>query len=39
VFNIKGNDYRLLAVVKFSIKTVYIRDIFTHSQYDKTQLK
>jgi mRNA interferase HigB len=39
VFNIKGNDYRLVAVVKFSIKTVYIRHILTHSQYDKTELK
>lgn len=39
VFNIKGNDYRLVVVVKFSIKTVYIRHIFTHLQYDKTRLK
>ncbi len=39
VFNIKGNDYRLTAVIKFSIQTVYIRNISTHSQYDKTRLK
>lgn len=35
VFNIKGNDYRLVAVVKFKIKMVYIRYIGTHSDYDK----
>ncbi|MEG0519424.1 MAG: type II toxin-antitoxin system HigB family toxin [Bacteroidales bacterium] len=32
VFNIKGNDYRLVAIVKF--KMVYIRYIGTHSDYD-----
>jgi len=35
VFNIKGNDYRLVAVIKFKIKMVYIRFIGTHSEYDK----
>lgn len=35
VFNIKGNSYRLVAVVKFTIKTVFIRFIGTHSEYDK----
>lgn len=35
VFNIRGNDYRLIAVVKFRIKMVYIRFIGTHSEYDK----
>lgn len=35
VFNIKGNDYRLVAVVKFKIKMVYIRYIGTHKDYDK----
>ena len=35
VFNIKGNDYRLIAVVKFKLKMVYIRHICTHAEYDK----
>ena len=35
VFNIKGNDYRLIAVVKFRIKMIYIRRICTHAEYDK----
>jgi mRNA interferase HigB len=35
VFNIKGNSYRLIAIVLFKMKTVYIRSICTHSDYDK----
>ena len=35
VFNIKGNNYRLIAIIKFSIKFVYIRFIGTHAEYDK----
>jgi len=35
VFNIKGNDYRLIAIVIFASKKVYIRFIGTHSEYDK----
>ncbi len=35
VFNIKGNDFRLVAVVKFTIGYVYIRFIGTHKEYDK----
>ncbi len=34
VFNIKGNTYRLIARIIFKIKTVYIRFIGTHKQYD-----
>lgn len=36
VFNIKGNNYRLVAIVIFASKKVYIRYIGTHSDYDKT---
>lgn len=35
VFNIKGNDYRLISIVLFRIKMVYIRFIGTHSEYDR----
>lgn len=34
VFNLKGNDYRLVVVMKFQIKMVYIRFIGTHSEYN-----
>lgn len=39
VFNIKGNEYRLVAVVKFSIGFVYIRFIGTYNDYDKIDCK
>ena len=35
VFNIKGNKYRLVAMIFFDIRTIYIRFIGTHSEYDK----
>ncbi len=35
VFNICGNNYRLIAVIKFTIRTVYIRFIGTHAEYVK----
>ena len=35
VFNIKGNDYRLVVVVKFTIGYIFIRFIGTHSEYNK----
>lgn len=35
VFNIKGNNFRLVVVIKFTIQFVYIRFIGTHKEYDK----
>ncbi|MFA5300386.1 MAG: type II toxin-antitoxin system HigB family toxin [Lutibacter sp.] len=35
VFNIKGNDYRLVAIIIFASSKIYIRFIGTHSEYDK----
>ena len=37
VFNISGNKYRLIAVIHFNRKKVYIREILTHSEYDKNK--
>ncbi len=35
VFNIKGNDYRLVAIISFNAQKTYIRFISTHAAYDK----
>ncbi|MCL5268887.1 MAG: type II toxin-antitoxin system HigB family toxin [Bacteroidetes bacterium] len=35
VFNIKGNDYRLVAAIKYDLGIIYIRFVGTHKQYDK----
>lgn len=35
VFNIKGNDYRLVVLILFTPHTVYIRFIGTHEDYDR----
>lgn len=35
VFNIKGNDYRLVVMIFFDKRTLYIRFIGTHGEYDK----
>ena len=39
VFNIKGNDYRLIAIVIYVSQKVYIRWIGTHAEYDKIDAK
>lgn len=35
VFNIKGNSCRIIAIIKFKIKMVYIRFVGTHNEYDR----
>ncbi len=35
VFNIKGNDYRLIVHVCYDIGIIFIRFVGTHQEYDK----
>lgn len=34
VFNVKGNDFRVIVIVQYTIQTVLIRFVGTHEQYD-----
>lgn len=35
VFNLKGNDYRLVAAVAYRLGWVYVKFVGTHAQYDR----
>ena len=35
VFNIGGNNYRLIASIHFNRHKVYVRHVLTHSEYDR----
>ncbi len=39
VFNVGGNKYRIVAVIHFSTRPVYLRFVGTHKQYDKIDCK
>jgi len=34
VFNIKGNDYRLVVRINYPYRVVYVRFVGTHADYD-----
>lgn len=35
VFNLKGNDYRLIVAIAYKLGIVYIKFIGTHNEYDE----
>lgn len=39
VFNISGNNYRLITLIHFNIRTVYILFVGTHKEYDNVDAK
>ena len=39
VFNIKGNDYRLITAVDYRRKIVFIKWLGTHAAYDKVDVR
>ena len=39
IFNIAGNNHRLISALHFNRKIVYILKILTHAQYDKNHWK
>lgn len=39
VFNIKGNDYRLVVAVHYDRGLMYVRFVGTHRQYDRIDVE
>src|ERR671927_144336 len=35
VFNIKGNDFRLITWINYKSQKIFIRYVLTHAEYDK----
>ena len=35
VFNIKGNDFRLITAIHYNTGKVFVRDFLTHAEYSK----
>ncbi len=35
IFNIKGNTYRLITIIHYRYKRVYVREFFTHAEYER----
>jgi mRNA interferase HigB len=34
VFNIRGNNYRLIVKVNYKTQTIFVRSVMTHEEYD-----
>lgn len=39
IFNIGGNKYRLIAKLAYKSRTLYVRFVGTHAEYDKIDAK
>ncbi len=38
VFNIRGGNYRLIVRIIFKVRTIYIKFIGTHKEYNRVKL-
>lgn len=39
VFNVKGNEYRLLTIINYPAQRIVIYDVLTHAEYNKEKWK
>ena len=39
VFNISGNNYRLITYIDYEYQIIFIRAVLTHAEYDKEKWK
>ena len=39
VFNIKGNNYRVVVKVNYQYRVVYVRFVGTHAEYDEVNVE
>ena len=39
VFNISGNNYRLITYIDYQAQIIFIRDVLIHADYDKENWK
>jgi mRNA interferase HigB len=39
VFNVKGNQYRLLTIINYAVQRIVIFDLLTHAEYDRQKWK
>jgi mRNA interferase HigB len=39
VFNIKGNDYRLVVTIHYRLQIIFIKWLGSHAEYDKIDVK
>ncbi len=39
VFNVRGNNYRLITEINYRSQRIFVRHVLTHAEYDKERRK